>query len=388
MQNSLFLFAAGLIIAGVTLLVATLGPFRTSVRQLSGGTGRACWEIFRFDSFSLVSLLFLGLFCLVPPAVSLAAEEPKLPWTVNVYFENDLFSGTDRNYTNGMKVSLISPDLVGFVDSGKLPEWSLEYIYMLPFINDPDPALKHRVEFSFGQNMYTPADISRGDLIVDDRPYAGWTYFAAAFHTKSSKQMDTIELQLGLVGPGSFAKETQDLVHDLRDLQQANGWEHQLKNEPGLTAIYERKWHLPPFFSRGNFAIDAITHLGCSLGNIATYANAGFETRLGCNLPDDFGVSLIRPAGNTGFSARQRPGGYFFVAMNSRAVLQDIFLDGNTFTRSHSISKKPLVADLAGGAALYLKQFKLTWTQVLRTKEFDGQPNNHSFGSLILSFFF
>ena len=43
---------------------------------------------------------------------------------------------------------------------------------------------------------------------------------------------------------------------------------------------------------------------------------------------------------------------------------------------------------VAGGAALYLHQFKLTWTQVLRTKEFDGQPDTHSFGSLILSFLF
>jgi len=336
--------------------------------------------------------IFLGLSlclcCLAAPTPSPAEEEVELPWTMHVYFENDLFTGTDRNYTNGVKISLISPDLVSFVKSGKLPEWSLEYIYRLPFINDPDPTLKHKVEFSIGQNMYTPADTSRSDLIDNDRPYAGWTYGAVAFHTRSSERMDTIELQLGLVGPQSYAKETQNAVHDLRDLQRANGWEHQLKNEPGLAAIYERKWQIDPFFSRGAFAMDAITHLGCSLGNVATYANTGFETRLGWNLPDDFGVSLIRPAGNTGFSAHQQPGGYLFAAVNGRAVLRDIFLDGNTFADSYSISKKPFVADLAGGAALYLKQYKLTWTQVLRTKEFDGQPDSHSFGSLIFSFFF
>jgi len=332
--------------------------------------------------------LLLGLFSLAPATSSLAAEEPTLPWTVNVYFENDLFTGTDRNYTNGVKISLISPDLVSFVESGKLPEWSLEYIYRLPFINDPDPALKRKVEFSLGQDIYTPSDISRSDLISDDRPYAGWTYFAAAFHTRSNKQMDTIELQLGMVGPGSFAEETQKTVHELTGNQQPNGWEHQLKNEPGLAAIYERKWHHAPFVSRDTFAIDAITHLGCALGNVFTYANTGFETRLGWNLPDDFGVSLIRPAGNTSFSARQQQGGYFFAAVNGRAVLQDIFLDGNTFAHSHSVDKRPFVVDLAGGAAVYFQQFKLTWTQVLRTKEYDEQHGNHTFGSLILSFFF
>jgi hypothetical protein len=345
-------------------------------------------SLFRFCPGPLLSALALSFFWIVPVTPSLAAKEQPMPWTMNVHFENDLFSGTDRNYTNGVKVSLISPDLVSFVESGKLPDWSLEYVYRLPFINDPDPALRRKLEFSLGQNMYTPADISRSDLIVDDRPYAGWTYLAVAFHTKSSKRMDTIELQLGLVGPESFADETQTAVHDLRDLDRAEGWEHQLKNEPGLAAIYERKWRLAPFVSRGSFAIDAITHLGGALGNVATYANTGFETRLGWNLPGDFGVSLIRPAGNTGFSTSQQPGGYFFVATNGRAVLQDIFLDGNTFTDSHSLSKRPLVADLAGGASIYLKQCKLTWTHVLRTKEFDGQTANHSFGSLSLAFFF
>ncbi len=343
--------------------------------------------LFRFSPLALFSGL-LSLFWLAAPVSTLAANKMAEPWTVNAYFENDLFNGTDSDYTNGVKITLISPDLVNFVESGKLPDWSLKYIYRLPFINDPDPALKRKVEFSLGQNMYTPSDTSRRDLIADDRPYAGWTYFATAFHTSSSERMDTIELQLGLVGPQAYAEETQSAVHDLRDLERAKGWDHQLKNEPGLAAIYERKWQVDPFISRGTFAMDAITHLGCSLGNVATYANTGFETRLGWNLPDDFGVSLIRPAGNTGFSVRQQPGGYLFAGVNGRAVLRDIFLDGNTFADSHSIDKKPFVADLAGGAAIYLKKFKLTWTQVLRTKEFDGQPRNHGFGSLTLSFLF
>ncbi|MGV1098171.1 lipid A deacylase LpxR family protein [Thiovibrio sp. JS02] len=344
--------------------------------------------LLRARALATLSGLAFSLCCLSPTTPAMAQEETELPWTVNVYFENDLFTGTDRDYTNGVKISLISPDLCSFVESGKLPEWSLAYIHRLPFINDPDPALKRKVEFSLGQNIYTPADIARSDLIVDDRPYAGWTYFGAAFHTRSRARMDTIELQLGMIGPCSFADETQKAVHDLRDLQRPNGWEYQLKNEPGLVAIYERKWQLSPFFGRGSFAMDAITHLGCAVGNVATYANTGFETRLGWHLPDDFGVSLIRPAGNTRFSARQQQGGYLFAALNSRAVLQDIFLDGNTFAHSHSVSKKPFVADLAGGAALYFKQFKLTWTQVLRTREFEGQPDNHSFGSITLSFFF
>ncbi|HIJ78474.1 MAG: lipid A deacylase LpxR family protein [Desulfobulbaceae bacterium] len=310
------------------------------------------------------------------------------PWTFSIYFENDLFTGTDRNYTNGIKLALISPDLKKFADSGKLPDWSLKYVKKLPFINKPDPELTHKVEFSIGQNMYTPADISSAELIPDDRPYAGWSYFGAGFHTKSQRMMDTIELQFGMVGPDSGADETQKLVHELRRLQRPNGWEHQLKNEPGFAAIYERKWRLPAITSPDRWGFDAVAHLGCALGNVYTYANTGLEARFGYHLPDDFGVTLIRPAGNTRFSTNDQRGGYIFAAINGRAVARDIFLDGNTLADSHHVTKEPLVTDIAGGVALYFQRFKITWTQLLRTKEFKAQPDNHSFGSITFSFFF
>jgi hypothetical protein len=47
-----------------------------------------------------------------------AAENPG---TVSFYFENDLFAHTDQHYTNGVKLSVISPDLTGYAQSGRLP---------------------------------------------------------------------------------------------------------------------------------------------------------------------------------------------------------------------------------------------------------------------------
>jgi len=75
-----------------------------------------------------------------------------------------------------------------------------------------------------------------------------------------------------------------------------------------------------------------------------------------------------------------------FGAVNSRLVVRDIFLDGNTFRESHSVHKKPFVSDLAAGIALQFRNVMLTWTQILRTKEFRGQENEHSFGAIALSF--
>ena len=314
------------------------------------------------------------------------------PWTHTFYFENDLFNGTDSNYTNGVKYSVISPDLSPDAPNGRLPRKVLEYVHRIPFIKKSPSDYTHKIEFSLGQNMYTPTDTSRSGLIKDDRPYAGWLYISTSYHRKYSTEesirfMDTVEVQLGVIGPASFAEDTQRLVHRLRGIPVPKGWDHQLKNEPGIAAIFERKWLFHPVESK-HFSYDAITHIGGALGNVYTYLNTGMEIRAGWNIPADFGVSLIRPAGSTRLSIGKDFALFGFGAVNGRLVLRDIFLDGNTFADSHSIDKKPFVADLAAGIALQFRNLMVTWTEVLRTREFRDQGDDHSFGAIAISFSF
>ena len=42
--------------------------------------------------------------------------------------------------------------------------------------------------------------------ILDDRPYVGYTYLGLAVHRTPPKIMDTIELDMGIVGPHSYAE--------------------------------------------------------------------------------------------------------------------------------------------------------------------------------------
>jgi len=343
-----------------------------------------------------VNRIFMALFLFLRFAALLWADPA---WgtenfgTFSLYFENDIFAGTDQGYTNGIKLSWISPDLTGYAESGKLPDWSLPYVRWLPFINEP--GFQHNVVLCMGQNMYTPEDISREDLIEDDRPYAGWAYFGIAFHSKNERRLDTMEFQLGIVGPLSGAEQAQKFVHRKIDNQCPNGWDNQLKNEPGLAIIYERKLRVLQGGASEAPGFDAIAHLGGTLGNVYTYANAGMEARAGWNIPPDFGDSIIRPGGDTNAPASARDPRlcrendfslYVFSAVSGRTVLRDIFLDGNTFTASHSVDKKYFVADFCIGFSLIIHRFKLSYARVFRTKEFYGQNGNPSFGSITLSF--
>ena len=85
------------------------------------------------------------------------------------------------------------------------------------------------------------------------------------------------------------------------------------------------------------------------------------EARLGWNIPRDFGTFPIRPAGDPNaplnaqdphVSRDQRFGLYVFAAADGRAVLHNIFLDGNTFTDSYSVDTKHFVADIGAGVGL------------------------------------
>lgn len=315
-------------------------------------------------------------------------------WTFSIFFENDLFASTDQNYTNGTKLSLVSPDLNQFAD--QIPPWAQGIVRVLPFVNaDPQQGevVQKNVGFSLGQLMFTPGDIAASDLNSADRPYAGWLYLGFAFHSKTATQLDTLEVQLGVVGPASGAETAQKFVHATRDLQRPNGWHHQLENEPGINVVYEHKHRLLFTNAIGQgFGGDVIGRVGCSLGNVSAYANVGTEGRLGWNLPTDFGTPTLRPTGTIMAADTPHPQAQFscytFVGVEGRGVLRDIFLDGNTFTDSHSVDRKPWVGDVYAGISVDIFDVKLSYAQVFRTKQFEGQTDEHTFGSLTATYFF
>jgi hypothetical protein len=173
----------------------------------------------------------------------------------------------------------------------------------------------------------------------------------------------------------------------------ALGWHNQLADEPGFVAGYERKWRYKRSSMLWGTESDVIPYAGCTIGNVYTYANAGAHIRLGWNLPKDYGSSKIRPNSehNMSIDSDDKNDGwlfYVYAGLESRAVLRNIFLDGNTFKESHSVEKIPFVGRLTVGWILSYKKFSFAYSHNVSTKEFKTQPDAHQFASLVFSWMF
>jgi len=303
-------------------------------------------------------------------------------WSFQI--ENDVFgSGDDRFYTNGVQVS--------YVKRNSPPQWLDNIADRLPLFIETD---KKGGGYSFGQKMFTPEDTQETKLIKNDRPYAGWLYASASLASliednPSYRELNALEFTVGIVGPSSLAGTVQNKYHKMIGVETSKGWDNQLKDELGLNVTYVRKSEK---FKRLKNSLEYSwsPHHVIALGNVYTYAGGGMMLRFGKNLKNDIGPPNISPGfpGSAFFSpAKGGRSWYIFGGAEARAVAQNIFLDGNTFTNSHSVDKKSLVLDLQYGVAYQRDNMRLSYSHVIRSKEFDSQKENASFGSFNFSYF-
>ena len=158
----------------------------------------------------------------------------------------------------------------------------------------------------------------------------------------------------------------------------------------GLIIQYDRSIKLNPPKSILGLIFDFEPHYGAAVGNVYDFANVGALARLGFNLPGDYGPMRIDPSlpGSNFFEPTGGVSAYVFAGVDGRAVARNIFLDGNTFETSRSVKKFNLVYDYDIGAAITFNAVRLSYTYVIRSREFKTQPKMSKFGALALSFRF
>ena len=316
-----------------------------------------------------------------------ATDRPAL----TIRLDNDALGGRrqDQNYTGGTIVTVMTPNLSSFTDDPCLSA-SLRWINQKLTLLQPDDVAQRNMLLGLAHLAFTPFDRLRSDVIGDDRPYSAALLFQVGYNGRVKDELTATHWRFGMIGPAAQGERVQNLYHDSLGLQRFNGWNNQLRNEVVVQLLHERMHRWSTASVRQGWGADLIGHWGGSLGNYATYANAGAELRLGWRLPDDFGTTPLRLAGqNTAPSSTysQRTGwdGHLFLNIDGRGVVRDITLDGNTFVHSHHIAKRRWVADLGAGVALRFGPWRLAIGRYYRSREFDGQPDASAFGSLTVS---
>ena len=286
------------------------------------------------------------------------AADDWTPTSFSATWENDLFGGLDRHYTNGVELGL----------SGPVPMQAISHAL------GEDSGAWH---LSLAQSIYTPERLEERSLVLDDRPYAGWLRLGLSISHRSRRWLlaSRLGVELGVLGPPSGAEAAQRLFHGpLTDSSPPRGWENQLPTEIGFRFHYELgyrawreellglDWEVEPriAFSFGSVRIDAA--LGCRL-------------RVG-RVPDAY-----LPSGLPGLSA--------FLTLGGRlcAVGHDVFLSGSLIMGGgHRVQPQHLVVDVEVGFTLRIPGgLSLSYTHTFRTPEFAGQDGHDQFGSLSLS---
>ncbi|MFO1500238.1 MAG: lipid A deacylase LpxR family protein [Verrucomicrobiota bacterium] len=298
---------------------------------------------------------------------------------VNVTEENDFVNGTDRWYSEGTQISYLQAD-------NDVPRWTENLLRKIPsgFRKQRQPdRLRTWPEHFHLANTHTSA------LQFDDRPYAGWLYGGLILQRRGSgaggfPTLESLRLELGIIGPESFADNLQTWYHD----HAPQGWKHQLQDEPAIALRYGRAWLLSlPATDQRYF--DFIPHVGLSAGNVDTSFRAGATLRVGWHLPDDFGSQpiqslLIADGGWSPSEEGRRWGFYVFTGAEGSAVLYTAFLDGNAFRDSHHVDKESFVGEWRSGLALIFNRVELIYTHLFRTRDFRKQPEGQVYGSLSL----
>jgi hypothetical protein len=332
-------------------------------------------------------------FSLLSGGAAASAADSQRGWASLTEENNNLGSDQDRYYVNGFNLAYLSPSTASQDDWASRLTDRIEGGLSPLFAGEGQR--DRRYEWTaLGQQMFTPANKSLSTPDPRDRPYAAWLYTGVnLLQDTDRRRLDDLQATIGVVGPAALGRQVQNGIHKLFGYGSANGWSHQLKNEPALTIGYTRKWRfaVPLSSSSDRLAADVIPELGATLGNVMTYAEASAMVRVGWGLDADYGPRLMQPGlgGQGYFNPERVPGSwglYAFGGVQQRLVGHDLFLDGNTWQDSPSVPKYPWVHDIVAGVSAYgWRRVRVDLSYIHRSEEFPAQLGAESFGSATIA---
>jgi len=293
---------------------------------------------------------------------------------LTLQWENDVLFRSDDDYTNGLRVSADLSKALWW------KRWGLGYNNC----RDEDPSKPClRTTLMFGQNFYTPQDITIEEVQENERPYAAWLYVGFAARVARPKRLTSLELQVGTTGKKAFGDEVQSWFHChlTKHSPQPRGWAHQVKPVPGLVGIvasWDDKFAREKTTAGRHLVYaDAIPYYRVTVGNVHTNAAVGTTVRFGYNIQRNwtekinptFHVASTKPAWPP-----DKPRGFanVFAGLEARAIAWNALLQHDTYTPRRLPSIARSVADFEAGFQAGFGWVSGGFRYVWRSPEFDG----------------
>ncbi len=302
--------------------------------------------------------------------------------------DNDVFNlgrgfDTDQDYTQGSVLAATLSD-------EDTPEWARDAAKALPLFADD---ARVNLGILLGQELHTPVDIFADPPDPGDRPYAGWLYAGMALEgrrfdgdpLRRRDRMDLLEVDLGVVGPSALGEFAQNTTHRVLGLDEAEGWEHQLKDEPGIQASWTRRWRALSGDLGSRWGADLLPGFRARAGTIHVDGTVEALGRVGWNLPRDFGPMPVDGTGLEKGAPEAPP--WFAVAgsLGARGVLHDVFLHGGTFRDGPRVTNTNLVVETSLGLAVGWGPLQIQWTQNFTGPTFREDRRYHSYTTFMIS---
>jgi hypothetical protein len=303
--------------------------------------------------------------------------------------ENDTFTGSDNNYTNGVGVAWVSSELGTYDDERFVNKWGRFWSF-LPGI--PDDGSNTYAAWGIAQEMHTPDDIEDPNPPETDQPYAGILYVDSVLYAQSEGWGHAWELKLGVVGPASHAENVQKEFHEMIGGDEPMGWDTQLPDEPVINVGYTigHLWRNGKVGEAAEWRLVPMGHVG--LGTYFTGVGLGMYSEVGWNLVDALGTTALREGYNAASTIGVGPvDGWsvsFFAGLGGYGVAHYLPLDGTVFKDSRSVDTEPFIGTGSLGFAVRHGGFVLSLAASFSTDAFETQEKAAEFGTLSLSWYF
>jgi hypothetical protein len=318
------------------------------------------------------------------------------PGYLTFYLDNDLFANTDKDYTNGSRLSWISEnrDLhqIGFIQRGLQPLTgdgeSLGLFRAITGFDDLE-AVRYNFGVSLTQLIFTPEDFASVTQPEGQRCYAGWSALGFSLHAKDDQILNSIELIIGVTGKPSLAEEAQNFIHDARGVNKFQGWENQIPTEITGDLSFLQRRRLDFGGNTNPLSMDGIGEWGARLGTFRTNAMLGGMLRIGLFLPADFSDPRLSETAYahkyfTGNEIEKSNWSLFLLGgFRGSMVVHDATLDGPLFAEFDTGNKRePFVGEVYAGFGFRIKGTELSYAHTWRSREYQEQDGGTGFGTI------